>query len=102
MPGPSPTVSVIMNYNVESYELFVRLARAYRVACVDESPARYRIHGSNQAGAGHADMTTERIQVIRASTAQAGSPARSARWTIGKRLFLLWCKRMLQVMRGRA
>lgn len=112
IPGPTvvmrtDAVRKIGAYNpafryVESYELFVRLARAHRVACVDEPLARYRIHGSNQAGAGHAGMTGELLQVIRAEAAQIGSPARSARWAVGKRLFLLRCKRMLQIMRGRA
>ncbi len=112
IPGPtvvmrSDAVRKVGAYNpayryVESYELFVRLARASRVGRVDEPLARYRIHGANQAGAGHAGMTTELMQVIRDSAAQSGSPSRSVRWAIGKRLFLLRCKRMLQTMRGQA
>jgi hypothetical protein len=47
-------------------------------------------------------MTGELLQVIRAEAAQIGSPARSARWAVGKRLFLLRCKRMLQTMRGQS
>ena len=112
IPGPtvimrSDTVRKAGAYNptyryVESYELFVRLARAYRVVCLDEPLARYRIHGSNQAGAGQARMTAEMMQVIRESAAQIGSLARSARWAIGKRLLFLRCKLMLQIMRGQA
>jgi glycosyltransferase involved in cell wall biosynthesis len=112
IPGPTvvmrtDAVRKVGAYNaayryVESYELFIRLARAYRVACLDEPLARYRIHGSNQAGAGHAGMTTELMRVIRESEAQIGSPARSARWAIKKRLLLLRCKLMLQIMRGQA
>lgn len=110
IPGPtvvmrSDAVRKVGAYNpayryVESYELFVRLARVSRVAGLDEPLARYRIHGSNQAGAGHAGMTTELMHVIRESAAQTDSPVRSARWAIGKRLFLLRCKRMLQIAKG--
>ena len=112
IPGPTVLMRADMvrkagGYNssyryVESYELFVRLARASRVAHIKEPLARYRIHGSNQAGAGHAGMTREMIQVIRESASQAGSPARSARWAIGKRLFLLRCKLILQIAKGQA
>lgn len=110
IPGPTVVMAAdavrkVGAYNpayryVESYELFVRLARSHRVAWLDEPLARYRIHGSNQAGAGHAGMTGELMQVIQAEAAQAGSPARSARWAIRKRLFLLQCKRMLQIAKG--
>ena len=89
IPGPTvvmraDAVRKVGAYNptyryVESYELFVRLARVSRVACVDEPLARYRIHGANQAGAGHAGMTTELMQVIRESAAQIDSPVRAAR-----------------------
>ena len=106
IPGPTVVMRADMvrkagGYNssyryVESYELFVRLARSYRAAWLDELLARYRIHGANQAGAGHAGMTTELMQVIKAESARTGSSARSARWAIGKRLFLLRCKLMQQ------
>ena len=106
IPGPTvvmraDAVRKVGAYNpayryVESYELFVRLARAYRVASLNEPLARYRIHGANQAGAGHAGMTGELMEVIRAEATQAGSPAQSARWAIGKRLLALRCKITLQ------
>ena len=84
---------------VESYELFVRLARTYGVAYVDTPLARYRLHGANQAGAGHAGMTREMIQVIRESDEQ-NTP--SARWAITKRLLAMRCKLVLQIMKERS
>ncbi|TAL09713.1 MAG: glycosyltransferase [Nitrospirae bacterium] len=110
IPGPTvvmraDAVRKVGAYNaafryVESYELFLRLARAYGVTHLDELLARYRLHGTNQAGAGHAGMTTELMQVIRESVAQIDAPARSARWAIEKRLLLLRCKRLLQIAKG--
>jgi len=81
---------------VESYELLVRLSRAHRAAHLDEPMARYRLHGANQAGTGHAGMTRELMQVIRESAPQSGAPVR---WAIWKRLLLLRCKLILQEAR---
>lgn len=109
-PGPtvvmrSDAVRKVGGFNpafryVESYELFLKLARVSRFAHLDEPLARYRIHGSNQAGAGHAGMTSEMMQVIRQHAAEKDSPAQSARWAIGKRLLLLRCKLMMQIVWG--
>ena len=110
IPGPtvvmrSDAVRKVGAYNpayryVESYELFLRLARAYGVAYLDDLLARYRLHGTNQAGAGHAGMTRELIQVIRAEAAQGGSPVCSARWAIRRRLLALQGKLVLQNIRA--
>ncbi len=78
---------------VESYELFVRVARTYGVAHVEEPLARYRIHASNQAGPGHTGMTREMMQVIREAAGSDGE------WAIRKRLLALRGKLMLQAAR---
>lgn len=110
IPGPtvvmrSDAVRKAGAYNpvfkyVESYELFVRLARSSRFVHVDEPLAYYRIHGSNQAGAGHAGMTSELIQVLKTEAPQAGSPAWSAWWATGRRMIALRCKLALQIVTG--
>jgi len=107
IPGPTvvmraDAVRKVGAYNpafryVESYELFVRLARAYRVAHLDEPLARYRIHGANQAGAGHAGMTRELMQVIQAEAMQIGSPGN---WATTKRLLALRGKLVLQSLKS--
>ena len=85
---------------VESYDLFVRLARVYRVAYLDEPLARYRLHGTNQAGMGHAGMTREMMQVIQESAGQMNTLSLSDRWAIRKRLLAMRCKLMLQIVKG--
>ncbi len=110
IPGPtvvmrSDAVRKVGGFNpafryVESYELFVRLSREYRVGHVGEPLARYRLHGANQAGFGHARMTREMMQVIRESVEKMNAPPRSVRWAIGKRLLVLRCKLVLQIAKG--
>ena len=85
---------------VESYELFLKLARISRFAHLDEPLARYRIHGSNQAGAGHAGMTGEMVQVIWDAAGTMDRCPPSVRWAIRGRLLALWCKLMVQTVRA--
>ena len=109
-PGPtvvmrSDVVRKVGGFNpafryVESYELFLKLARVSRFAHLNEPLARYRIHSSNQAGAGHAGMTSEMMQVIRQSTEQMNELSPLARWAIGRRLLALRGKLVLQNMKA--
>lgn len=109
-PGPtvvmrSDVVRKVGGFNpafryVESYELFLKLARVSRFAHVGEPLARYRLHGTNQAGMGHAGMTREMMQVIRDCAAAQDEPIRSARWAIRRRLLLMRGKLVLQNTRA--
>ena len=83
---------------VEDYDLFLRIALKYKVSCIREPLAKYRIHEGNLGGTGSVGMTKETLRVLRGGIGQLDVPPYGIRWQIRKRLALLWCKLVSQCL----
>jgi glycosyltransferase involved in cell wall biosynthesis len=83
---------------VEDYDLFLRIALKYKVSCIPEPLAKYRIHAGNFGGTGSVGMTIETLRVLSGIAEQLEMPLYGIRWRIRKRMALLWCKLVSQCL----
>jgi glycosyltransferase involved in cell wall biosynthesis len=83
---------------VEDYDLFLRIALKYKVSCIPEPLAKYRIHAGNFGGTGSVGMTIETLRVLSGIAEQLELPLYGIRWRIRKRMALLWCKLVSQCL----
>jgi glycosyltransferase involved in cell wall biosynthesis len=83
---------------VEDYDLFLRIALKYKVSCIPEPLAKYRIHAGNFGGTGSVGMTLETLRVLSGIAERLEMPPYGIRWRIRKRMALLWCKLVSQCL----
>lgn len=77
---------------IEDYDLFLRIASKYKVACVPEPLTQYRIHEGNLGGTGSVGMTEETLRVLKRVVEHLDVLAPGDCWRVRIRLIILWCK----------